>query len=209
MNRFLVLAAIFVLFLSGCDRARQEIEAARDTDEDAEPAEVTFELQGVVVEASGSAGVAASTETRAVTPSPTARDEGDDEDSTSSPQGSPTTETTSVIARAAPGSIALKLTAFTIEESECVFSEGDVLMVAFTKSTNFDPADLVEARGFPNNLQGLSLLISGTVLGDECLLLATEVRVQEEGTDADEGGTSPTPTQTGEARRSPSPTPTD
>jgi len=204
MKRFLVLAAVFVLFLSGCDRARQEIEAARDTEEDAEPAEVTFELRGVVVEASGSAGVSASRETPPVAPSPTGRD--DDEDSTPSPQGSPTTETTSVIERAAPGSIALKLTGFTIERSKCVFSEGDVLVVSFTKSTNFDPADLTEARGFPNNLQGLTLVISGTVLGDECLLHATDVRVQEEGADVDDGGVSPTPTATGEARRTPTPT---
>lgn len=204
MKRFLVLVAIFGLFLSGCDRARQEIESARDT-EDAEPAEVTFELQGVVVEASGSAAV--SVDRVPVGPSPTGRD--DDEDSTPSPQGSPTTQTTSVIERAAPGSIALKLTGFTIEESECVFSEGDVLVVSFTKSTNFDPSDLIEARGFPNNLQGLTLVISGTVLGDECLLHATNVRVQEEGADVDDGGVSPTPTATGEARRSPTPTPTD
>ena len=202
MKRFLILVAIFGLFLSGCDRARQEIEAARDTEEDAEPAEVTFELQGVVVEASGSAAV--SVDRVPVGPSPTGRD--DDEDSTPSPQGSPTTQTTTVIERAAPGSIALKLTGFTIERSECVFSEGDVLVVAFTKSTNFDPADLTEARGFPNNLQGLTLVISGTVLGDECLLHATNVRVQEEGADVD-GGASPTPTATGQARRSPTPSP--
>ena len=196
MKRFLVLAAVFVLFLSGCDRARQEIEAARDTEEDAEPAEVTFELQGVVVEASGSAGVSASRETTPVSPSPTGRDDGDDDDSTPSPQGSPTTETTSVIERAAPGSIALKLTGFMIERSECVFFKGDVLVVSFTKSTNFDPADLTEARGFPNNLQGLTLVISGTVLGDECLLHATNVRVQEEGADVDDGEASPTPSST-------------
>ena len=200
MKRFLVLAAVFFLFLSGCDRARQEIEAARDTEEDAEPKEVTFELQGVVVEASGSAAV--SVDRVPARPSPTGRD---DEDSTPSPEGSPTTQTTSVIERAAPGSIALKLTGFTIERSECVFSEGDVLVVSFTKSTNFDPADLIEARGFPNNLQGLTLVISGTVLGDECLLHATNVRVQEEGADADDGAS---PTPTGQARRSPTPSPT-
>ncbi|MBW3588703.1 MAG: hypothetical protein KY429_04730 [Actinobacteria bacterium] len=206
MKRFLVLVAVFGLFLSGCDRARQEIDQATDTSEE-EPKQATFELQGVVVEASGSAALAGTrTETTQtpVTPSPT----GDDEESTPSPEGSPTTVTTAVIERSAPGSIALKLTAFSIEESECLFSEGDVLVVPFTKSTNFEPADLTEVRGFPNNLQGLTVLISGTVLGDDCLLLATEVSVQEEGTERDDD-VEATSTPAGEARRSPTPTPTD
>lgn len=204
MKRLLALVAVLAIVLAGCDRAREEIEGATDTSEE-EPRQATFELQGVVVEASGSAAVSGTrTETTStpVTPSPT----GDDEESTPAPEESPTTVTTAVIERAAPGSIALKLTAFAIEESECLFSEGDVLVVSFTKSTNFNPAELTQARGFPNNLQGLTLLISGTVLGDECLLLAAEVNVQEEGTERDDDDEA-SPTPTGESRRSPTPSP--
>lgn len=201
MKRLLGLGLVLCLLVAaGCDRLREDVEGATEDPSPNEPKEVTFELQGVVVEASGSAAVTGTRQETTPTPvTPT---------STSSPETttSPTQVTTAIIERAAPGSIALKLASFDAGESPCAFQENDVLVVSYTRSTTFEPQDLTEVRGFPNNLQGLTLNISGQVLGEECLLLARAVTVQEEGAEDTESSTTPTPTTT--ARRTPTPTPT-
>jgi hypothetical protein len=207
VKRLLWLALILCLvFAAGCDRLREDVEGAtEDPSPSPEPEEVTFELQGVVVEASGSAAV---TGTRQETsPTPVTRTPATPT-STNTPTAttSPTQVTTAIIERAAPGSIALKLVSFDAGDSPCAFQENDVLVVAYTRSTTFEPQDLTEVRGFPNNLQGLTLNISGQVIGDECLLLAKAVTVQE-GAQETERRTTPTPTTTS-ARRTPTPTPT-
>lgn len=209
MKRLLLLIVIFAIVASGCDRLREDAGGAGDSSPSPEPAEATFELQGVVVEASGSAAVTGTrqeTTRTPVTPSPTSREGGvtSTARAAATPRTSPTQVTTPVIERAAPGSIALKLTSFTANESPCGFQEGDVLVVAFTRSTTFEPQELTQARGFPNNLQGLTLDISGRVVGDECLLLATAVGVVQGGEDEPDKKASPSPTS---ARRTPSPTP--
>ena len=172
-----------LLGAAGCDRLREDVEGASgDPSPSPEPKEVTFELQGVVVEASGSAAVTGTRQE--TTPTPV----------TPTSTTSPTQVTTAIIERAAPGSIAFKLASFDAGDSPCAFQENDVLVVAYTRSTTFEPQDLTEVRGFPNNLQGLTLNISGQVLGEECLLLAKAVTVQEEGAEETESRTTPTPT---------------
>lgn len=141
--------------------------------------EATFDLEGVVQEASGSASFK-----EVATPSPTASATRRSTPSVSvspeaSPSPSPETSSTILIERGAPGSLAIKVQRYSAAGSPCRFVENDVLVVAFTSGTDFQPSKVTDEKTFPNNLQGTNVQITGRVeeKDRECLLIATTVRV--------------------------------
>src|SRR5688572_9410509 len=93
--------------------------------------ETTFDLEGVVVEASGSAAFEegtpspAASATRRSSPSPVPTSE-------ASPSPSLETAPASIIQRGAPGSLAVRIQRYSAAGSPCRFEERDVLVLAFT-----------------------------------------------------------------------------
>jgi hypothetical protein len=115
-----------------------------------------------------------------------------------------------VVVNAAPGSLALRLTSYTGTATQCLFNQGDTVVVVFTRQTTFDPADVTANKTFPNNLKGAQLSVSGPVLGlDKCILEASAVNVTvppSPSPTAKKSTKSPTPTK--KATPTPSPIPT-
>jgi hypothetical protein len=184
MKRALLLTALIGLVGTACNRSELGVKASPST------ARATFELEGSVVEASGSASVSTTT---AATPTTTASP-------TPTTTPTPIAKTTTTVVNAAPGSIALKLTAFSTSGGPCDFKDDDVVVLAFTRNTSFKPEDITKDKTFPNNLQGGRLRVSGTVAGprgDDCLLVADVVEV-----------TVAAPSPSKSAAKTPSPTPT-
>ncbi|HVF11953.1 MAG TPA: hypothetical protein VNA87_02595, partial [Actinomycetota bacterium] len=75
--------------------------------------------------------------------------------------------------------MAIKIQRYSAGGSPCRFVENDVVVVAFTSGTDFQPSEVTDAKTFPDNLKGTNLQITGRVeeKDRECLLIATTVRV--------------------------------
>jgi hypothetical protein len=214
LRRFWLLALPVLLFAAACNRAAVEDPAPVETTETASPTPSptpdTFELEGVVLEASGSAQAANATQS----PSPggatptESPDEGGSPGATASPAvtGEPTPAGEApLFQNASPGSLALRLNSFS-GAGPCVFNANDTVVVSFTGNTSFEPADVTENERFPNNLIRGTVRVTGDVLEPEegCVLVARSITVTQ---------ASPSPTaraRTGGTRtptRSPSPRP--
>ena len=167
---------LFVLLASACN-GDADLPTA-ETTEEASPATPTFQLEGRVVEASGSARTTQDDPSPAATTtaSPTAT-------STASPTataGQGQTQPATAIEQAAPGSLALRVTTFSGQDTACTFAEGDTVVVLFTRATTFEPAELTENRTFPNNLGATDVSIQGQLLDEaNCVLVAGSVSIQQ------------------------------
>lgn len=204
MHRTIVGLLLLIFLAAACDRPGPTSPTPSPTE--ARPAETddgSFELEGTVQEASGSASSERKDVARTATPtkaSPTTESPG------ASPSPTVDEDAVIVIERGAPGSLAVKVRSYSAGGSPCRFVENDVLVVAFTSGTDFQPTEVTDNTTFPNNLQGSIVQITGRVEEEEghCLLIADTVRVgQEESSPSTtrsptRGRTSPTP--------SPSPT---
>lgn len=204
---------VLVVLGAACERPGPQSPGPSPKQSSPSPtAEATFDLEGVVQEASGSASFEQSaTPSPAVSPT---RRSTQSPSPTSELSPSPTVESTPtvVIERGAPGSLAIKIQRYSAGGSPCRFVENDVLVVAFTSGTDFQPSEVRDERTFPNNLKGTNVQITGRVEEEDrqCLLIATAVRVGQ--TDSSpaasrspvRGRTSPTPSRA----PSPSPSPT-
>ncbi len=79
-----------------------------------------------------------------------------------------------------------------------MFREGDTIVVAFTRATQYAPVDLGTDDRFPRNLREMNVSVQGTVADEEnCVLVAESISTQ--------GARTPTPTPTGAAGATPSP----
>ena len=195
----LVLVATMLL-LASCDRGA-DVEPEPQVTQEASPSPTTppsFQLDGRVLEASGSAeggeAAASPAATATATTTPTAN-------TTASPGGvedpAATTQPGATIEQAAPGSLALRVSASSGENTGCVFSEGDTVVVLFTRATSFQPGEVTQDEDFPNNLVNGDASIGGQVLDEQnCVLVSTSISVGE----GDELEPTPTARATGGAR---------
>ncbi|HYN98177.1 MAG TPA: hypothetical protein VEU28_00730 [Actinomycetota bacterium] len=189
---------LFVLLASACN-GDADLPTA-ETTEEASPATPTFQLEGRVVEASGSARTTQASPSPATTATASPAE-------TTSPTASPgqgQTETATAIEQAAPGSLALRVATFSGQDTACTFAEGDTAVVLFTRATTFEPAELTENRTFPNNLGATDVSIQGQLLDEaNCVLVAGSVSIQQ--ASEPEATASPTAGRQASTRRSPTP----
>jgi hypothetical protein len=199
------LGMALLLFASACNGEPAEPEET-PAEEVASPSPEpvgTFELQGRVVEALSSVEAtpspgASPTGSPAATPSP-----GVTPTPAGTPAATPTptgqaTPAAGAIENGAPGSLSIRLTAFSGQETGCTFRQGDTIVVAFTRATQYTPVELGTDERFPRSLREMNLSVRGTVADEEnCVLVAESVSRQVPGT--------PTPTPTGAAGATPSP----
>ncbi len=205
----LALTVVLMLAASSCGQDEPAVTEPEDEQEES-PTLGTFQLQGRILETLGStegSPTASPTATSTATPtaSPTAT-------STATPTASPTATPTgaqperAVIERGAPGSMSIRLSSYSAEGTSCTFQNGDTVVVALTRATNFTPSDLRENERFPRNLREVNVNVQGKVVNEEnCILAADSVATQIQ------GQASPTPTgtagqQSPTATASPSPT---
>lgn len=141
--------------------------------------EATFELEGTVQEATGSVSIESArspspsaSATRRSSPSATPSPE-------PSPSLSPEPGSPILIEQGSPGSLAIKIQRYSAGGSPCRFVENDVLVVAFTSGTDFQPPEVTDEKTFPSSLKGTNVQITGRVeeTNRECLLIARTVRV--------------------------------
>ena len=199
MTKFaLALGLTLMLIVSGC--GEDEPAVTEDTPREPEsptPTPIgTFQLQGRIVETLGSTSDPAA----AASPTPTGTP-------TATPTGAaqPTPTERAEIERAAPGSMSIRLTSYSGEATSCIFEQGDTVVVAFTRATNFTPTELTANERFPRNLRETNVNVQGKVVDEEnCVLSADSVAPQTQGQTSPTAGATAgqTPTPTG----SPSPT---
>ncbi len=219
----IALGMTLLLLGSACDGEPTEPEEtpAEEIESPSPEAPGTFQLQGRVVEVLGSVEATPRPGTTptpgrspAATPSPEASPTPTGSPAaTPSPEASPTptgspaatptptgqaTPAAGAIENGAPGSLSIRLTAFSGQGTSCMFQEGDTIVVAFTRATQYTPVELGTNERFPRNLRETNVNVQGTV-GDEenCVLVAESVSTQTPGT--------PTPAATGAAGGTPSP----
>jgi hypothetical protein len=195
MKRLSAALLLFSLGILGCNRGEVGVTASPSPSKAAQ----TFQLEGTVVEASGSAAVGSTPAASPAVASPPA----------TAAAATPTSTLAATVVHAAPGSVALTLTSFSASGGPCSFNDNDVAVVSFVRNTSFKPEDVTESKNFPNNLQGARLRVSGTVSGprgDDCLLVADAIEVTAAAPSPSPSprGAARTPTPTG--RASPSPT---
>ena len=220
------LALVLLVLATACNReAKIDIDTSPNTKEVSPTTPPGFKVEGVVLEASGSAqtsvtGTAATTtpvpRATSTTPAPgasttTSPNSGSSTSSTPSVRPTVTTTTTRRVTtlKGAPGSIAVRLSSFSSDRSDCSFGKDDALVVAFVSSTQFTPSDLTDKPNFPNNLKGLSVSISGIVQDDGsggCLFIATAVEAGSAAATPTRARTSTTPSPSTKPSASPSPT---
>ena len=213
------LGMALLLFASACDGEPADTEEtpAEEVVSPSPEAPGTFELQGRVVEVLGSVEAtpspgASPTGSPAATPSPGASPTGSPAATpspgvTPTPAGTPAatptptgqaTPAAGAIDNGAPGSLSIRLTAFSGQGTSCTFRQGDTIVVAFTRATQYTPVELETNERFPRNLREMNVSVQGTVADEEnCVLVAESVSTQAPGT--------PTPTPTGAAGATPSP----
>ena len=192
---------LFVLLASACN-GDAELPTAETTEEASPAATPTFQLEGRVVEASGSA------RTTQADPSPAATTTASPTATTAPSPGATAdqdqTQQGTTVEQAAPGSLALRVATFSGQDTACTFAEGDTIVVLFTRATTFEPADLTENRTFPNNLGATDVSIQGQLLDEaNCVFVAGSVTTQQAG--EPEATASPTAGRQASTRRSPTP----
>ncbi|HVL50234.1 MAG TPA: hypothetical protein VM754_01870, partial [Actinomycetota bacterium] len=200
------LVATVFLLAAACGGDPEVVPTQEPTPEPSPTPTPTFQLEGTVIEASGSASgeeEASPSPAATATPSPTA-----------SPQASPTGEAgqgqtpgqtpgqtqgqRTAIEQAAPGSLALRLSSYSGQDTVCRFGEGDTVVIVYTSTTSFDPAAVTGEERFPNNLVNAEVAVQGPVLDeDSCVLVASSVMVR------DQVQASPTAPAAGAARATP------
>ncbi len=213
------LAVVSLLLASACqaDEPREIQETPADETESPTPEPPgTFQLQGRVLEAIGSTEArpeptptASPTGTPAATPSPGESPTPTVAGATPTP-GGPSPTPGAAIERGAPGFLSIRLTSYSGEATSCLFGEGDTVVVAFTRATQFTPPAVGTNERFPRNLRESNLNVQGTVADEEnCILAANSIASQVQGATPTPTGGSPTPTPTnGSPSPAASPTPT-
>jgi hypothetical protein len=221
MRKIVVALGMSLLLLgAGCEQ-EEPTEAEETPEESPSPSpEVmgTFQLQGRALEAlasvaatpgPGTTPTPAATPTPQATPTPTGSP-------AATPSPTPTVQATptptgtpgaGAIQDGAPGSLSIRLTAFSGSDTTCSFQAGDTVVVAFTRATQYTPADLETNDRFPRNLRETNVSVQGTVADEEsCVLIAESVSTQAPGTPTPgAAGASPTPTATLSPTGTPSP----
>ena len=199
MQRLITALLLLSLGILGCNRGEVGVTASPTPPKAAQ----TFQLEGTVVEASGSASVGSSPAASPAPASPTS----------TAASATSTSAVAAAVVHGSPGSVALKLASFSASGGPCSFNDNDVAVVAFVRNTSFKPEDVTDSKNFPNNLQGARLRVSGTVAGprgDDCLLVANSVEVTGAAPSPSPsprtGSRTPTPSPTGRASPSPSKT---
>jgi len=206
------LVATVFLLAAACGGDPEVVETQEPTPEPSPTPTPTFQLEGTVVEASGSASGEEASGQQAASPSPAATAT---PSPTASPQASPTDEAEqgqtpgqtqgqrTAIEQAAPGSLALRLSSYSGQDTACRFGEGDTVVIVYTSTTSFDPAAVTGEERFPNNLVNAEVAVQGLVLDEEsCVLVASSVSVR------DQVQASPTAPAAGAARATPRTSPT-
>jgi len=207
-----LFATLLLVMTAACNRAAVKTPAPVETTAAPSPSPTpdSFELEGVVVEASGSAGGKPSGGASSQSPSQgaasTAPSAGASASASASPGAGASSSTSSGSAQpemfqnASPGSIALRLTSFNSAAGACVFSAGDTLVIAYTGTTTFEPAETTDNNKFPNSIQGSTVGAKGDVVDSEqgCLLVARSVNVVTQA--------SPSPAPKKSAKAAPRPT---
>lgn len=182
-RRWLVVA-IVLLLASACN-GDPEVTSSPEASPAPSPAAASFQLEGTVIEASGSAKgsqgsaspKAAATASAASTTRPGAAASPGASASASAPPPEQPAQSGTAIEQGAPGSLALKLTAFSGGDT-CVFSPGDTVVVLYTRASAFEPGDVTSNDRFPNNLVNSGVSVAGKVLEkDTCVLVANSVSV--------------------------------
>ncbi len=167
-----LVGATMLLLTSACNR-NAEVATPETPQEPSPTTSPSFQLEGKVIEASGSA------KAEQASPSP-------DATTTASPgvaeEEGQTEEEGTAIEQASPGSLALRLSSYSGQESACVFSEGDTVVVLYTRASTFEPDDLTGDDRFPNNLVNSGVAVEGRVLEEEtCVLVANSVSARDQG----------------------------
>ncbi|MEX2587134.1 MAG: hypothetical protein WD602_03955 [Actinomycetota bacterium] len=140
----------------------------------------TFELQGIVLEALGSTQGSDADPDPAPTDSPNGEDgseddeDGSEDDGEDAPDDEAAQSGGAVIEGSAPGSLSIRLNAYSGEDTSCIFEEGDTITVAFTRATEFTPEGLSENARFPRNLRETNVDVRGMVVDEETCLLAAD-----------------------------------
>ncbi|MDQ4144330.1 MAG: hypothetical protein M3198_11415 [Actinomycetota bacterium] len=201
---FWALTTALVVLGVACDRGQQTavLPVPEATPPESPTARPSFQLEGTVIEASGSAAAGQAS------PSPTRR-------ATGSPSPTETAAETpgagTAIEQAAPGSIAIRLSSYSAPDTTCTFQEGDTVVVGYTRQTTFEPADITGNTRFPNNLANMTVSVAGEILHPEnCVLSATSVTTQAQASPTATRGTTTTrttPRTSPTPRRTASPSP--
>jgi len=208
-----LFATLLLVMAAACNRAAVKTPAPIETTAapSPSPTPASFELEGVVVEASGSAGAKPSGGAASQSPSQgaasTAPSPGASAGASASPDAGASSSPSSGSAQpelfqnASPGSIALRLTSFNSAGGACVFNAGDTLVIAYTGTTSFDPPETTDNSKFPNSIQGFTVGAKGEVISSEqgCLLVARSVNVVKQA--------SPSPSAKKTTKAAPKPTP--
>jgi hypothetical protein len=227
MRKIVVALGMSLLLLAaGCEQEEPTEPTPEESPSPTPEVMGTFQLQGRVVEALASVAATpgpGTTPTPAATPTPQATPTGSP---AATPPATPTVQATptptatpgaGAIEDGAPGSLSIRLTAFSGSDTTCSFQAGDTVVVAFTRATQYTPADLGTDDRFPRNLRETNVSVQGTVADEEtCVLVAESVSTQAPGTPTPgAAGASPTPTATPSPtgtpspRATPSPSPTE
>jgi guanyl-specific ribonuclease Sa len=184
------MVAVMLLLASACGgdaEVEPTLPATQPTQEvsPSPTAAPSFQLEGRVIQASGSV------KANQATPSPAAT-------ATASPgtTGGPGTHPASGIEQGAPGSLAVRLSSYSGENSDCVFAEGDTVVVFYSRASTFEPAGLIGNAGFPNNLRNANVVVAGRILDEELCLLAADSVATAAGVEA-----SPTAGRRGDTTR--------
>lgn len=113
------------------------------------------------------------------------------------------------------GWMAIALASHSDPVGKCGFIEGNAVPVYFVDETTFEPANVTEAGDFPENLDGRSATVTGTIdeaSRDDCVFNADKVVVSDRPAATPKPGRSPrasaTPTPRATAPSTPTPTPT-
>lgn len=207
----LVIGAL--LLTTACNRAAVQNPSPLETQETASPTPsptpTGFELEGVVLEASGSAQGGA---TSSASPATGATQRGT-ASASASPEETQSPEATGQAAggaqlfqNASPGSIALRLNSFN-STGPCSFNANDTVVVSFTASTTFEPSDVTDSERFPNNLVKGTLQVRGDVLEPDqgCILVARSITVSQQASQSPSARATSRATSRAATRRSPTP----